>query len=210
MNNKYVCVEGNIGAGKTTFVKAFAENSNYTPIYERFSENPFLELFYKNPKDHAFPLEMSFLAERFQQLNDIFSKPDLFEENYVSDYCFLKTLIFAEINLLPEEFRVFRSFHNILNQSLVAPSCIIYLETELEYLQKNIKIRDRLMEQDIDRGYLNSIAGGYRQWLFSSKSIPLIVIPYTEQSWSGLHDTIGGIKALIDSDVSLPNLTVWK
>lgn len=210
MNNKYVCVEGNIGAGKTTFVQAFAENSNYTPIYERFSENPFLELFYKKPKNHAFPLEMSFLAERFQQLNDIFSKPDLFQENYISDYCFLKTLIFAEINLLPEEFRVFRSFHKILNQSLVSPTCIIYLETELDYVQTNIKKRDRIMEKEIDRGYLDSISRGYKQWLFNSQKIPLIVIPYSSKSWRILDKTISDIKSMIVSEKPLPNLTVLK
>ena len=50
MSQKYICIEGNIGSGKTTFTKRYAELTGATTIYEQFSENPFLESFYKNPK----------------------------------------------------------------------------------------------------------------------------------------------------------------
>ena len=210
MSRKYICVEGNIGAGKTTFVKTFAQTTGYTPIFERFSENPFLKLFYQNPKKHAFPLEMSFLAERFQQLNDVFSKPDLFQDNHIADYSFLKTLIFAEINLLPEEFQIFRSFHKILSQSLVPPDCIVYLDTNLEYLENNIERRKRAMEQGIERNYLNDISLGYKRWLLHSRQTPLIIIPYSATVWPNMAQLTKELHEFINGQITLPNRTVWK
>ena len=122
---QYICIEGNIGVGKTTFAKRFAELSGRTLILEEFDQNPFLASFYENPKKHAFPLEMSFLAERFKQLNDLFSKPGLFDKGYVADYTFLKTLIFAEINLTPEEYFVFKKFYSIVySTSITFPSTV--------------------------------------------------------------------------------------
>ena len=37
-------------------------------VLEQFADNPFLPKFYEDPEKHAFPLELSFLAERYHQL----------------------------------------------------------------------------------------------------------------------------------------------
>jgi len=190
MSQTYICVEGNIGSGKTTFANRYAELTGATAIYEQFSQNPFLELFYKNPKQFAFPLEMSFLAERFQQLNDIFSKPDLFTKQYVADYSFLKTLIFAKNNLQPEEFQLFKSFYSILNTKLPKPDLILYLHTESNYAEKNIVMRGRAYEQVIEKSYLESINRGYKDILLTKIDLPIVLLPYDENSWEKLDETI--------------------
>jgi len=190
MSNFYACIEGNIGAGKTTFTKRFAELSNANTILEQFSENPFLELFYQNPVQYAFPLEMSFLSERFQQLNTIFSKPDLFATSYVADYCFIKTLIFAKQNLAPEEFELFKNFYKILNQKLPKPNFIIYLHTDLDYLRTNITSRGRNYEQNINPNYLTGISDGYKSILLSRHDIPILLLPYTQESWNEADEII--------------------
>lgn len=206
----YICVEGNIGAGKTTFVKRFAEINGYATIYERFSENPFLKLFYENPKEHAFPLEMSFLAERFQQLNDIFSKPDLFSTHFIADYSFLKTLIFAEINLLPEEFEVFKSFHKLLRANLAKPTWYIYLSTETDYALENIKTRNRSIELNIETEYLSKIQNGYTNWLLQQNDIPTLRIDYSKTTWKKLDKLCFDIGQFIKNEhIPAKNLT-WK
>jgi len=71
-------VEGNIGAGKTTLSTMLSEHFSARLVLEQFSDNPFLPGFYEDPNKFAFPLELSFLAERYQQLKDELSRPDLF------------------------------------------------------------------------------------------------------------------------------------
>jgi len=66
----YIAIEGNIGAGKTTLTNLIAEDFNAKIILERFADNPFLPKFYDDNERYAFPLEMSFLADRYQQLSD--------------------------------------------------------------------------------------------------------------------------------------------
>lgn len=64
----YVVIEGNIGAGKTTLSRMIAEKYNAKLVLEQFADNPFLPKFYKNQERYSFPLELSFLAERYKQL----------------------------------------------------------------------------------------------------------------------------------------------
>lgn len=164
----YICIEGNIGSGKTTLVQQIATFNGVQPILEQFSENPFLKLFYENPDTHAFPLEMSFLAERFQQLNQIFSAPDIFKVSYVADYSFIKCLIFASQTLKPEEFHVFQHFYKILRNQIPQPDCIYYLHNSPSDLLKNIEARGRSFEKKIDHAYLERIERAYSERLLGS------------------------------------------
>ena len=66
----YVVIEGNIGAGKTTLATRIAKQFNARLILEQFADNPFLPKFYSDPDKYSFPLELSFLASRYKQLND--------------------------------------------------------------------------------------------------------------------------------------------
>jgi 2-amino-4-hydroxy-6-hydroxymethyldihydropteridine diphosphokinase len=66
----YIAFEGNIGAGKTTLSTKIAEDFNAKTVLERFADNPFLPKFYEDQNRYAFPLEMSFLADRYKQLSD--------------------------------------------------------------------------------------------------------------------------------------------
>lgn len=186
----YICVEGNIGAGKTTFVKRFAEITNGYPIFEQFSENPFLPLFYKNGKEYAFPLEMSFLAERYNQLSQLLPAPEIFATHYIADYWFTKTLLFAKQNLMPNELKLFTDFYKILNQKLPQPKAIIYLHTNLDYLQQNIKKRGRIAEQNISTKYLENIQQIYTDSLKKQVNIPKIYIQYSEKQWPRLDELI--------------------
>ena len=65
-------------------------------VLEQFADNPFLPKFYNEPDKYSFPLEMSFLAERYNQLNRQLRNFDLFSSFTVSDYYFMKSLIFAQ------------------------------------------------------------------------------------------------------------------
>ena len=74
----YIAVEGNIGAGKTSLATMISQDFNARLILERFKDNAFLPKFYEDKGRYAFPLEMSFLADRYQQLSDDLAQYDLF------------------------------------------------------------------------------------------------------------------------------------
>ena len=188
----YICIEGNIGAGKTTFAKRYAELTGRTLILEQFDQNPFLESFYKEPEKHAFPLEMSFLAERFKQLNELFSKPGLFDKGYVADYTFLKTMIFAEITLSKEEFFVFKKFYSLISRQLPNPDLVIYLHAPAIVAHQNIKTRNRIMERDITLSYLEKIETTYKGSLWKSGH-KIHLTHYEPDTWENIDEIIKSI-----------------
>ena len=141
MRYNFIAIEGNIGVGKTSLATKIAQDYNAHLILEQFEENSFLPKFYKEPEKYAFPLEMSFLAARYQQLKDQLLSMDLFKAFTISDYFIVKSLIFARKNLSPDEFKLYTSFFNIIYQQLPKPELLVYLYVDTERLQLNIKMR---------------------------------------------------------------------
>ena len=138
-NYNYVAFEGNIGAGKTTLTTKISEDFNAKTVLERFADNPFLPKFYKDQNRYAFPLEMSFLADRYQQLSDDLAQFDLFKDFVVADYHIFKSLIFAKITLADDEYRLYRNLFDIIYREMPKPDLYIYLYQNSERLLQNIK-----------------------------------------------------------------------
>jgi deoxyadenosine/deoxycytidine kinase len=168
MKYNFIAIEGNIGAGKTSLASRIAEDYNAKLILEQFEENSFLPKFYKEPEKYAFPLEMSFLASRFQQLKDQLGPQDLFKTFTISDYYIIKSLIFAKKTLQFDEYKLYTRFFNIVHQQLPKPDLFVFLHVETSKLQKNIKLRGRPYEQNIEDTYLNKIQEGYFEFIKQS------------------------------------------
>lgn len=164
---QFITIEGNIGAGKTTLANKIANDFNAKLILERFADNPFLPKFYEDQNRYAFPLEMSFLADRYQQFIDDTSQLDLFKNFMVSDYDFYKSLIFAKITLPKEEFNLYRKVFNFMHKEVTKPTLYIYLHQNTERLLENIKKRGRDYEQNITPEYLDKINRGYLDYIKS-------------------------------------------
>ncbi len=157
----YVVIEGNIGAGKTTLATRIAEQFNGRLILERFADNPFLPKFYQDPDKYSFPLELSFLASRYKQLNEELGSQDLFKAFTVADYYFMKSLVFASSTLKGEEYNLYRQIFYIIYSSLPKPDIYVYLHIAPERLLENIKKRGREYEKSITEAYLRKIQESY-------------------------------------------------
>ena len=156
----YIAIEGNIGAGKTTLSKMIGDDFNAKLVLERFADNPFLPKYYADMERYAFPLEMSFLADRYQQLSDDLAQFDLFKNFIVSDYYIFKSLIFAQVSLLKEEYVLYRRMFDIMYKEITKPDLYIYLYQSNERLIENIRARGRDYEQNITSEYLEKIHQG--------------------------------------------------
>jgi len=160
-NLSFIAIEGNIGAGKTTLAKKIAEEYKGKLVLERFADNPFLPKFYEDQGRYAFPLEMSFLADRYQQFTDDTSQFDLFKNFMVSDYDIYKSLIFAQVTLQKDEFNLYRKLFNLMYKEVKKPRIYVYLYQSTERLLENIKNRGRAYEQSIEPTFLDNINKGY-------------------------------------------------
>lgn len=172
----FIVIEGNIGAGKTTLATRIAEQYNAKLILEQFADNPFLPKFYEDPSRYSFPLELSFLAERYQQLKEELAKQDLFRSFTISDYLFNKSLIFAKTNLLQDEFALFSKLFNIINSLLPKPDLLVYLYLDVDSLKANIQSRGRDYEQNIGKEYLNNIQSGYLEFIRQQEDMRILII----------------------------------
>ncbi|MGC9470052.1 MAG: deoxynucleoside kinase [Bacteroidales bacterium] len=176
MKYQYIVIEGNIGAGKTSLTQMIAAEFNARLILEEFSENPFLPKFYKNPERYAFPLELSFLAARYQQLKSELENRDLFKSFTISDYYFMKSLIFARVTLAEEEFKLYRQLFHIIYQSLPRPDLFVYLHATPRKLIENIRKRGRDYEQEITCEYLQQIQNGYFDFFRREATMRFLII----------------------------------
>lgn len=176
----FVAVEGNIGAGKTTLARKMAEDLNAKLILERFADNPFLPKFYEDPARYAFPLELSFLADRYQQFIEDTRQLDLFKSFVVSDYDIYKSLIFARITLGEEEFRLYRKLFGFMYQEVRKPRLYVYLYQRTERLLEHIARRGREYERGIPADYLEQIQKGYFDFMRNSPELNSLVIDVGE------------------------------
>jgi len=176
MEYNYIVVEGNIGAGKTSLVKMISKQFNARMILEQFADNPFLPKFYKDQERYSFPLELSFLADRYRQLKTKLVDQDLFTSFTISDYYFMKSLIFAKSTLADDEFRLYRQIFNIIYQSLPRPGLYVYLHLDVEKLLYNIEYRGRDYEKSITAEYLEKIQMGYFEFFKQETELKILVI----------------------------------
>lgn len=176
----YVAIEGNIGAGKTSLVQMIAAEFNAKPIFERFADNPFLPKFYQDKDRFAFPLEMSFLADRYQQLFDDIGQFDLFNDFIVADYDRYKSLIFARVTLQKEEYQLYQRLHQLMYRDMAQPDLYIYLYQNTDRLLQNIKNRGRSYEQQIAPEYLQKINTGYLDFIKSHADLNVKILDISD------------------------------
>jgi deoxyguanosine kinase len=172
----YIVVEGNIGAGKSTLGRLLAQDSGSRIVLEQFEDNSFLPRFYKDPERYAFPLEMSFLASRFNQLKNILGQADLFSRQLLADYGLFKSLIFSKITLAEDEFHLYMKLFDIIDQQLPRPQLVVYIHRPVPQLLANIRKRNREYEQEIRGDYLEKVHEGYMEYFRSHPRLTVLLL----------------------------------
>ena len=183
-NIKFLSIEGAIGVGKTSlarmlashFETAYADSCAVSLLEEKFDANPFLEKFYANPDEYAFQTQIFFLVSRLKELENNINQIDLFRRLIISDYTFDKDRIFALHNLTDEEFSLYETISNALEKHISPPDFIIYLEASTDTLQKRIRLRNREMEKNISREYLQDIQESYGKYFWHYSGCPVLII----------------------------------
>lgn len=175
MKDSFIAIEGNIGAGKTTLARKLAIHYQAKLILEEFADNPFLPLFYNDKERYALPLELSFLADRYEQLKQTLPAPGQEGEQIISDYTLFKSPLFARNNLNPDEYELFLKMAGIMKTTLPKPDLLIYLHAPVQQLQEQIRERGRSYELNMEDAYLKKIEQAYLQYLEQDDSKILFI-----------------------------------
>lgn len=194
---QYICIEGNIGAGKTTLCELLGGIYNCKLVLEQFADNPFLPYFYEDPDRFALPLELFFMTERHKQLEKHLLHRDLFHEFIVSDYMFVKTLLFAKNNLKRDEYRLFQRMFFVLNATFPKPDILIYLHRSVPRLIENIRSRGRAYELDIKDTYLQDLQDAYFEYFKGESSFPVVIIDVDQLDFVNNRKHFEELKSLI-------------
>ncbi|MFT4679922.1 MAG: deoxyguanosine kinase [Flavobacteriales bacterium] len=200
MRYDYIAIEGNIGAGKTSLATRLAEDFSGKLVLEEFADNPFLPKFYEDRDRYAFPLELSFLAERFSQLKDILASRDLFNNFIVADYFISKSMIFSKANLKGDEFELFSKMFHIIEASLPAPSLIVFLHLNSDKLIENIQKRGRDYEQKIAPSYLIEVEKSYFKFIKQHRKLRVVVIDTNDVDFVSNEEDYQKIVSIIRQD----------
>ena len=210
MKYNFIAIEGYIGAGKTTLSNMLAEHFNARLVLEQFSDNPFLPEFYKKPDKVAFPLELSFLADRYGQLKQDLINLDLFNEVTIADYFIYKSLIFASNNLKEDELLLYQRLFDIIASALPKPDLLIYLYLDTVQLQKNILKRGRSYEMNITNKYLEQIQNRYLSFLHGLPHQKVLVVDMQGVDFINDHLKFERIIQLLSNDYEkgITNITL--
>jgi deoxyguanosine kinase len=172
---KFIAVEGPIGVGKTSLAKRLAASFGSELLLEGPEENPFLERFYKNPRQAALPAQLFFLFQRAHQLQTL-RQIDLFEPVRVADFLIDKDRLFAEVTLDHDEYRLYEQVYQHLTLEAPQPDLVIYLQAPVEVLVERIRQRGIAYERNIEPGYLEQIAQAYTRLFHYYDAAPLLII----------------------------------
>lgn len=201
MNIRFLVIEGNIGAGKTTLATMLSQDLNTRLVLEQFADNPFLPKFYADQERYSFPLELSFLADRYNQIKKEVLQPEIFRTTLISDYYFSKSAIFAGNTLQQDEYSLFRRLFNIVFESLPKPDLYVYLHVKVDNLLKNIQKRGRDYEQGIAPEYLEKIQKGYFDYFKQTIGFPVLIIDTNGIDFVTNTDDYETVKELIFNTV---------
>jgi deoxyguanosine kinase len=175
----YIAIEGVIGAGKTSLARMLSERLGARLVLEQFEENPFLPNFYEDPEHYAFQTQIFFLLSRYKQQQELY-QADLFHSHIVSDYIFEKDKIFAYLTLRDDELKLYENVLTAIEKSIPPPDLVVYLQSGVERLLDNIKVRGRDMERNMSDEYIRELNEAYNYFFFRYKSAPLLIVKATE------------------------------
>ena len=193
---RYIAIEGVIGAGKTSLARLLHARLSGRLVLEKFEENPFLSRFYQNPERYAFQTQIFFLLARYKQMQHL-SQQELFEEYLIADYIFEKDKIFAHLNLQDDELQLYDTLVASMERNLAKPDLVVYLQSGIDRLMQNIKLRGRDFERGMSKKYISDLNDAYNYFFFRYKATPLLIVNTTEIDFVKDEETMDDLVAQI-------------
>lgn len=169
----YVIIEGNIGAGKSTFAKALVDalkelgcHAEYLPEPDE-TTNPYLAKYYEQPKETAYKMQSHLLHKRYTTTQ--YAQWGARDERgwFIMDRSFFGDLCFANVQRKDgffddDEFRTYRSAHHNMRVNISMPTSAIFLDADpstciTRINQRMTEKEGRKCESTIELSYLTEL-----------------------------------------------------
>jgi deoxyguanosine kinase len=173
--HQFIVIEGPIGVGKSSLARRLCASLGAEAVLEQAAENPFLERFYRNPRDGALPAQLYFLFQRAQQLAAL-NQQDMFAPLRVADYLLEKDRLFARVTLDDAEFGLYEQVYTKLDVQAPKPDLVVYLQAPVDVLVERIAKRGIRYEQQIERAYLERLNEAYARFFHEFEAAPLLIV----------------------------------
>ncbi|MCB0727401.1 MAG: deoxynucleoside kinase [Ignavibacteriae bacterium] len=163
----FISIAGNIGSGKSSLTGLIAKEFDWKPYYEKVNDNPYLKDFYADMNRWSFNLQVYFLSHRFKTHKEILSK----KRSVIQDRSIYEDVEIFALNLYKmgkmkkRDYDNYKKLFKEMTSFLKPPDLLIYLRSSLPKLVKQIKLRGRDFEQNIDTGYLEKLNESYEEWI---------------------------------------------
>lgn len=194
----HIAIEGAIGVGKTTLARKIADYLGSATLFESSDDNPFIELFYQDPKRHALAVQLAFLFSRLKQWQSSHQQ-ELFSSGLVSDYLFAKDRLFATLNLSDEELALYDQVARLVSAEVPQPDLVIYLQSDPDVIMDRIRKRNRPMERGMTSAYLRDVIAAYDRFFFRYQDTPLLVVQTDRLNFAESADAVDALVRRIHS-----------
>ena len=180
----FIYIEGNIGAGKTTFIEAFEKYFKSKNIQNAFikrepvdqwlntkdsSGKNLLEYFYEDTKKYGFAFQMNAFISRTKDILDMNDNPKTL--NFIERSVFTDKNVFMECNfkrgsISEIEYNIYNQWFDVFSKQFkLQGKYYIYLKTNKETCDRRIQKRDRTGENGIPLDYLQELNELHQEWL---------------------------------------------
>lgn len=185
---RHIVVEGPIGVGKTSLAGRLSEHLDAELLLEQPEINPFLSRFYQNQQRYALQTQLFFLFQRLDQQRDL-AQPELFPRTVVSDYLLEKDVLFADLTLSEDEYRLYRQIYDRISpQTPIVPDLVIYLQAKPETLVSRVRKRGIDMERKISDDYLILLGDSYTRFFHNYEAAPVLVVNSEKLNFADNND----------------------
>lgn len=175
-----ICVDGVVGAGKTTLGEILCNELGMEFFREPVDNNPLLEKFYHNQERYSFPMQIYFLNKRFKMLKQARKLGDcVMDRSIYGDVIFAK-LLEMQGKMSFEEFELYEELLGNMLEHVQRPKLMVYLQVNVDTAIERISGRGRAYEQAVPRDYWELLNQEYENYFQSYNFSELLVIDVNE------------------------------
>ena len=191
-----IYIEGNIGAGKSTFLKLFeeylAQNLPHSMVLpepvqawmdtQDSNGKSILEHYYEDQKKYGFTFQMNAFISRVNEIEEMRKQNKLHyfvERSVYTDKNVFTLTNYKNGNINEIEHEVYHQWFNVFTEKFnLRPKAYIYLKASPETCAVRIKRRDRTGESSIPLEYLRELHILHDTWLAEEKKwgIPVLEV----------------------------------
>lgn len=183
LQHQWIIVEGNIGAGKSTFLRLAQRHLNVGVVLEPHEKwqqvgatGNLLDNFYLDPKRWAYTFQSYAFITRLivqqQYTEQALSKTCFLERSVFSDrYCFAKNA-YELGNMTDLEWHIYKEWFSwFMNHYAQKPTGFIYLRVDPTVCFKRMNMRNRNEESLVPLDYLKQLHEKHESWLVHKNNI---------------------------------------